>query len=208
MTETPSDLVLSLFGVNSGSVRVFADLLADEGEVRGLIGPRESSRIWSRHIVNCAALLPFLPSKGSVIDVGSGAGLPGLVIAAARPDLEVTLVEPMERRCEWLEYASETIGLDNVTIIRDRSENLGKTLRADVVTARAVAALPKLLRLTSRLIAPGGRLLALKGERAYQEVNDAALELKKRHLKAKVHEVVSIMDGEITYVVECKRVVH
>ncbi len=208
MTETPSELVLSLFGVNSGSVRVFADLLADEGEVRGLIGPRESSRIWSRHIVNCAALLPFLPSKGSVIDVGSGAGLPGLVIAAARPDLEVTLVEPMERRCEWLEYASETIGLDNVTIIRDRSENLGKTLRADVVTARAVAALPKLLRLTSRLIAPGGRLLALKGERAYQEVNDAALELKKRHLKAKVHEVVSIMDGEITYVVECKRVVH
>lgn len=205
MSERPSPVVLSLFGTSASTVEAYANLLALEGEKRGLIGPKEAERIWSRHIVNSAALLQFLPRKGTVIDVGSGAGLPGLVIAAARPDLEVTLVEPMERRCEWLAYASEEIGLDNVLIVRDRSENLGKKIRADVVTARAVAALPKLLRLTSKMIAPGGRLLALKGQRVYEEVEDAALELRKRHLSAEVHEVVSVMDGEVTYVVECKR---
>lgn len=205
MSEQPSPVVLSLFGTSASTVEAYANLLSLEGEKRGLIGPKEAERIWSRHIVNSAALLGFLPRKGTVIDVGSGAGLPGLVIAAARPDLEVTLVEPMERRCEWLAYASEEIGLDNVLIVRDRSENLGKKIRADVVTARAVAALPKLLRLTSKMIAPGGRLLALKGQRVYEEVEDAALELKKRHLDAEVHEVVSVMDGEVTYVVECKR---
>lgn len=207
MTEQPSPVVLSLFGTGASTVEAYANLLALEGEKRGLIGPKEADRIWSRHIVNSAALLAFLPRKGSVIDVGSGAGLPGLVVAAARPDLEVTLVEPMERRCEWLAYASEEIGLDNVLIVRDRSENLGKKIRADVVTARAVAALPKLLRLTSKMIAPGGRLLALKGQRVYEEVEDSAPELKKRHLSAQVHEVVSVMDGDITYVVECRRTV-
>lgn len=205
MSEQTSPVVLSLFGTSASTVEAYANLLSLEGEKRGLIGPKEAERIWSRHIVNSAALLGFLPRRGTVIDVGSGAGLPGLVIAAARPDLEVTLVEPMERRCEWLAYASEEIGLDNVLIVRDRSENLGKKIRADVVTARAVAALPKLLRLTSKMIAPGGRLLALKGQRVYEEVEDAALELKKRHLDAEVHEVVSVMDGEVTYVVECKR---
>lgn len=205
--ETPSPVVLSLFGSTASTVEIFAELLEVEGEKRGLIGPKEAERIWSRHIVNSAALLEFLPSRGTVIDVGSGAGLPGLVIAAARPDLDVTLVEPMERRCEWLAYAADEIGLDNVSIVRDRSENLGRKLRGDVVTARAVAALPKLLRLTSKMIAPGGRLLALKGRRAYEEVDASALELKKRHLKAEVHEVVSVMDGEVTYVVECTRTV-
>lgn len=205
--EQPTPIVLSLFGTSASTVEAFAQLLAAEGETRGLIGPREAERIWSRHIVNSAALLPFLPQKGSVIDVGSGAGLPGLVIAAARPDLEVTLIEPMERRCEWLLEASETIGLDNVQIVRDRAENLGRTLKADVVTARAVAALPKLLRLTSKLITPKGRILALKGRRAYEEVASAADELKRRHLRAQVHEVVSVMDGEVTYVVECERVI-
>ena len=96
--EVPSNTVLSLFGTGASAVEAFADLLAVEGEKRGLIGPSEAERIWSRHIVNSAALLPFLPKRGTVIDVGSGAGLPGLVIAAARPDLDVTLVEPMERR--------------------------------------------------------------------------------------------------------------
>ena len=152
--ESPNQVTLSLFGTGAPAVVAFADLLAAEGEKRGLIGPQEAERIWSRHIVNSAALLPFLPKRGTVIDVGSGAGLPGLVIAAARPDLEVTLVEPMERRCEWLAEAAEEIGLDNVSIVRDRSENIGKKIRADVVTARAVAAMPKLLRLTSKMIAP------------------------------------------------------
>ncbi|WP_099332840.1 16S rRNA (guanine(527)-N(7))-methyltransferase RsmG [Actinomyces minihominis] len=205
--ESPNDLTLSLFGTGASAVEAFANLLAEEGEKRGLIGPKEAERIWSRHIVNSAALLPFLPSRGSLIDVGSGAGLPGLVVAAARPDLDVILVEPMERRCEWLFEASETIGLDNVQIVRDRAENIGRKLRADVVTARAVAALPKLLRLTSKMVAPGGRLLALKGRRAGEEIIEAKDELKRRHLTAELHEVVSVMDGEITYVVECRRTV-
>ncbi len=206
MSEIPSDLVLSLFGKHSDDVQKFADLLASEGELRGLIGPRETERLWSRHIVNCGALLPFLPECGTVIDVGSGAGLPGVVIAAARPELKVTLIEPMERRCEWLNWVVGKLDLTNVEILRARSEALGTSVRADVVTARAVAALPKLLRLTSKLIAPGGRLLALKGKNSYKEVEDAEPELRTRHLRAKVHEVVSLMDGEITYVVECRRV--
>lgn len=207
MSEKPSPIVLSLFGSSASTIEAYADLLAIEGEKRGLIGPQETERLWSRHIVNSAALLPFLPKRGTVIDVGSGAGLPGLVIAAARPHLDVTLVEPMERRCEWLAEVSEELGLDNVEIIRARSQDLGRKIRADVVTARAVAALPKLLRLTSKMIAPGGRLLALKGRRAEEEVLEAHEELKRRHLTAEVHEVVSVMDGEVTYVVECRRVV-
>lgn len=203
--EDPSEIVASLFGPTFSAVQMYADLLADEGEERGLIGPQESGRIWSRHIVNCAALLPYLPNRGSVVDVGSGAGLPGIVVAAARPDLDVTLVEAMERRCEWLAEVSEILGLDNVSIVNARSESLGRKLRADVVTARAVASLDKLIRLTSKMIAPGGKLLALKGRRAYEEVDKAKYELKRHHLIAQVHEVVSVMDGETTYVVECNR---
>ncbi len=203
--EEPSDLALSLFGNSASTVRLYAELLDAEGERRGLLGPQESERLWSRHIINSAALLGYLPRRGTVMDVGSGAGLPGIVIAAARPDLNVQLVEPMERRCEWLSEVSEELGLDNVEILRARAESLGKQWRSDVVTARAVAALPKLLRMTSKLIAPGGRLLALKGRRAYEEVAAAKDELKRRHLQAQVHEVVSVMDGEITYVVECTR---
>lgn len=205
MVETPSDLVLSTLGPNSAAVRHFAELLTEEGELRGLIGPKESERLWSRHIINCAALLPYLPAQGLVADVGSGAGLPGLVIAASRPDLQVILIEPMERRCEWLQYASDKLDLSNVQVLRARSETLGRTVRADAVTARAVAGLGKLIRLSSNLIAPNGRLLALKGQKAYQEVSEAEAELRKFHLVAEVHEVASLMDGEVTYVVECVR---
>ena len=181
-------------------------MLAEEGERRGLIGPKEVDRIWSRHIVNCAALLSFLPKRGAVMDVGSGAGLPGIVLAIARPDLEFRLVEIMERRCEWLVEVMERLGLDNVEVIRERSENLKRADRVEVVTARAVAPLDKLLRITSKLIAPGGQLLALKGRRAYDEVEKAETELLKRHLRATVEEVPSILDGEITYVVKCTRI--
>lgn len=205
--EDPGEVVKSLFGTGFSPVEAFAEKLADEGEERGLIGPLETPRIWSRHIVNCAALLAYLPNRGTVIDVGSGAGLPGIVIAAARPDLDVTLIEAMEKRCQWLAEVSDEIGLDNVQIINARSDELGKKVRADVVTARAVAPMDKLIRITSKLIAPGGRLLALKGKRAYEEIDKAKFELKRHHLEATVHEVVSVMDGETTYVVECKRVI-
>lgn len=205
MPETPSDLVLSLFGDQQGKVVQFTELLAAEGSLRGLVGPREADRIWSRHIVNSAAVLPFLPAKGTVADVGSGAGLPGLVVACARPELEVFLVEPMVRRCEWLRYASEKIGLSNVTVIRERAENLDKSFKVNAVTARAVRRLNELVPLTARLLAPKGCLLALKGQRAGEEVRDAHSELAKFQLNARVHEVVSVMDGEVTYVVQCCR---
>lgn len=207
IAEIPSDLVKSLFGSSFGAMNIFAEKLFAEGEERGLIGPRELSRIWSRHLVNCAALLPYLPGRGTVADIGSGAGLPGLVVAAARPDMTVFLIEAMERRCEWLAECVDEMGLDNVEILNNRSEDLGRSLRADVVTARAVASMDKLIRLTSKMIAPGGRLLALKGQRAYEEIDKATSELKRHHLSAVVHEVVSVMDGESTYVVECRRVV-
>lgn len=207
IAEIPSELVKSLFGPSFGAINVYAQKLFNEGEERGLIGPRELSRIWSRHLVNCAALLPYLPRRGTVADIGSGAGLPGLVIAAARPDLDVYLIEAMERRCEWLAECVDEMGLDNVEILNNRSEELGRSLRTDVVTARAVASMDKLVRLTSKMIAPGGKLLALKGQRAYEEIEKAKYELKRHHLSAQVHEVVSVMDGETTYVVECRRVV-
>lgn len=199
-------MVHSLFRTGFPAVERYAEMLVESGEERGLIGPRENERIWSRHIVNCAALLTFLPERGTVLDIGSGAGLPGIVISCARPDLDVTLVEPMERRCEWLAEVVEELGLDNVEIVCDRAENLRGKLRADAVTARAVASLDKLIRLSSKLIAPNGRLLALKGRRAQDEVANAANELKRYHLTARVHEVVSVLDGESTYVVECLRV--
>lgn len=203
--EQPNELVKGLFGTAYYPIEEFARKLAEEGELRGLIGPRELDRLWSRHIVNCQALVPFLPKRGSVIDVGSGAGLPGIVIAATQPDLDVYLVETMERRCQWLAEVVEDLGLENVQIVNARAEELGRSLRADAVTARAVASLDKLIRLTSKLIAPKGKLLALKGRRAQEEVDKAAKELKRYHLSAQVHEVVSVMDGESTFVVECIR---
>lgn len=205
MSETPSELVLALFGVQQSKVAAFAALLEAEGSIRGLIGPRETDRIWSRHIVNSAAVLPFLPRSGSVADVGYGAGLPGMVIACARPDLQVFLIEPMERRCEWLRYASGELGLTNVTVIRDRAENLDKNFKVNAVTARAVRKLSQLVELTAPLLDKQGCLLALKGQRAGQEVREAHRELNKFKLTPRVHEVVSVMDGEVTYVVECCR---
>lgn len=204
MAEQPTPIALALFGANQDKIQQFADKLTEEGELRGLIGPKEATRIWSRHIVNSAALLPFLPAEGTVMDIGSGAGLPGIVIAIARPDLPVTLVEPMERRTEWLEQIANELDLANVTVLRGRSQEL-PGVTADVVTARALAALPKLLRITHMLVKPAGKLLALKGQRAYQEVEDARKELRKFGFTAEVEEVVSVLDGEVTYVVDCQR---
>jgi len=174
-----------------------------EGGLRGLGGPRELPRLWSRHIVNSAAVVPFLPARGSVADVGSGAGFPGIVVALLRPDLDVTLIETMERRTQWLSDVVEELDLDNVTIRRARAEEIKD--RFDVVTARAVANLSKLVRLTAPLLRPGGALLALKGMRAQDEVDDAKYLIKKAKLSvAVVHEVVTPGD-ETTAVVEIRR---
>lgn len=155
-------------------VEAFASALAAEGVLRGLIGPRELPRLWERHLLNSAALLPYLPRTGRVVDVGSGAGLPGLVIACARPDLDIVLVEPMERRAAWLTETAERLGLAAVEVVQRRAEELHGALTADVVTARAVAPMDRLMSWCFPLVGDGGALLALKGSRAEEEVRVAA----------------------------------
>lgn len=161
------------FGAAWPAIERFHAMLRDEGVLRGLVGPREVSRLWERHLVNSAAVVPFLPETGSIVDVGSGAGLPGIVIAAMRPDADVVLLEPMERRTDWLSEVVETIGLTNVTVLRGRAEDQIGDLAADAVTARAVAALDKLYGWTLPLLRVGGRLVALKGGRAQDEADAA-----------------------------------
>lgn len=206
VSEQPNDAARALFGRGFAAVEEFARMLAEEGEVRGVIGPREVPRLWTRHLVNSAAVLPFMPRRGRVLDIGSGAGFPGIVVAAVRPDLDVQLAEPMERRCEWLADVVGRVGLDNVTILQARAEELRGKTKGDAVTARAVAKMSKLLRITSRLIAPRGCLVALKGRRAEAEVDEASTELRRHHLEANVHEMPSPMEDESTYVVVCRRV--
>lgn len=167
------------FGEGWQVVERFHALLCDQGVLRGLVGPRELPRLWERHLVNSAAVVPFLPDSGQIVDVGSGAGLPGVVVAAMRPNAQVVLLEPMERRTDWLSEVVSTLGLKNVTVLRGRAEDQVGTLAADAVTARAVAALDKLYTWTLPLLAVGGRLVALKGGRAGEEV-DAAVDAGAR----------------------------
>jgi 16S rRNA (guanine527-N7)-methyltransferase len=151
----------------------YARLLITDGVVRGLIGPREAPRIWERHLINCAVMSEIIPIGGSVVDVGSGAGLPGIVLAVARPDLSITLVEPLARRTAFLTEAVTTLGLEaTVTVVRGRAEDVvdGPPAGADVVTARAVAPLDRLAGWCLPLARTGGRLLALKGATAADEV--------------------------------------
>lgn len=201
--EEPSEQIRDLFGLGFAATEHFAQMLVEEGELRGLVGPRELPRLWSRHIVNSAAVVPFLPARGTVADIGSGAGFPGIVVAILRPDLEVTLIETMERRIDWLNDVVTELDLDNVTLLRDRAENVHE--KHDAVTARAVANLSKLVRLTAPLIRPGGSLLALKGQKAEAEVEDAKYIIKKaKLLPAVIHDVVT-PDEEITKVVQVQR---
>jgi 16S rRNA (guanine527-N7)-methyltransferase len=157
----------------------YADLLASAGVERGLIGPREVPRLWERHLLNCAVVAPALEQESTVADVGSGAGLPGLVWALRRPDLRITLVEPMLRRVRFLEEATETLGLGQVRVVRARAGELPDGPRYDTVTARAVAPLERLAQWCAPLIRPGGTLLALKGESASQELDAAISTLRK-----------------------------
>jgi 16S rRNA (guanine527-N7)-methyltransferase len=168
------------------SVEQYAGLLATEGVTRGLIGPREVPRLWDRHLLNCGLLAPLVPPGASVADLGSGAGLPGLVLALARPDLRVTLIEPMARRVAFLEEAVATLGLDRVEVVRGRAEEWRRPERFDVVTARALAPLARLLTWGRPLVAPGGTLLALKGSAAQQEIDAAAAELRRYAATAEV----------------------
>ncbi|HEX7590266.1 MAG TPA: 16S rRNA (guanine(527)-N(7))-methyltransferase RsmG [Demequinaceae bacterium] len=192
------------FGERLGAVSAFRDALVAEGETRGLIGPREAARLWERHLLNSAAVVPFLRS-GAVIDVGSGAGLPGLVIAAMEPRREVVLIEPMERRATWLEEIALRLGLANVRVIRARAESAAGLVRAPAVTARAVAPLAKLARWCLPLAADGGQLLFLKGRGAADEVASAAGALRSLRLEAEVLEAVSLPGLEATRVIRLVR---
>lgn len=166
--------VVQLFGPALPKVAGFAQMLAEEGVRRGLIGPRELPRLWERHLVNSGAVAQLLPGSGTVVDVGSGAGLPGIVLGAMRPDLDVVLLEPMERRVTWLQEAVDALELTSVRVLRGRAEELHGTLVADAVTARAVAPMGRLVTWTLPLLKVGGVLLAMKGGRAAEELEEAA----------------------------------
>lgn len=157
----------------------YAHSLATAGVERGLIGPREVPRLWERHLLNCAVVTDAVAADASVADVGSGAGLPGLVMAIRRPDLRVTLIEPLLRRATYLDEVAGELGLDNVTVVRVRAEDAAGVVGFDVVTSRAVAALDKLTRWCMPLVAVGGEMLAMKGERAPEEVAAASKTLRR-----------------------------
>ncbi|WP_239093134.1 16S rRNA (guanine(527)-N(7))-methyltransferase RsmG [Paractinoplanes abujensis] len=167
-----AEVAAQVFGDRLGLAVDYARLLVTDGVVRGLIGPREAPRIWERHLVNCAVVSNMIPIGASVVDVGSGAGLPGIVLAVARPDLRITLVEPLARRTAFLSEAVTALGLEStVTVVRGRAEDVvdGPPAGADVVTARAVAPLDRLAGWCLPLARVGGRLLALKGASAAEE---------------------------------------
>ena len=170
-----------LFGPGIDKARAFTKNLVDRGEELGLIGPLEPPRIWTRHIVNSVLVAPLL-RPGRVGDVGSGAGLPGIVLAIARPDVDFFLIEPMERRVDWLESQVRELGLDNVEIVRGRAQDVEFSPWLDQVTARAVSALSKLIPMTARLVRSGGELVLLKGSSVEAELQGAAKAISKARL--------------------------
>jgi len=170
-----------LFGERIDLAREYTNDLADRGEELGLIGPLELPRLWSRHILNCALVAPLL-KPGRVGDVGSGAGLPGLVLAIARPDCQLVLIEPMERRVDWLIAESSKLGLDNVTVVRARAEEAKLDKPLNQVTARAVTALKGLIPATAPLLLHGGEMIFMKGERVDAEIEAAQKIIRRFHI--------------------------
>nr|WP_232328012.1 16S rRNA (guanine(527)-N(7))-methyltransferase RsmG [Kibdelosporangium sp. MJ126-NF4] len=176
-----TDVVSQAFGAGSDRATRFAELLAVHGVERGLIGPREVDRLWDRHLLNSVAIAECVPEGASVVDVGSGAGFPGIPLAIARPDLDVVLLEPMARRVAWLEEVAAKLDLD-VTVVRGRAEE--KAVRQalanrDVVTARAVAPMGKLAGWCLPLLRGGGRMVALKGSSAAEEIDRDRAEIAR-----------------------------
>lgn len=181
------------------AIRAYAEFLTTAGIERGLIGPREGERIWERHIFNCLPVTQLLPIGASLFDIGSGAGLPGIVIALARPDLKVTLIEPLERRVEFLNEAVAAIAAGGVEIevIRGRAQDVKKS--ADFVTARAVAPMEKLKKISWHMVKTGGSLLAMKGESAANEmVGIKGAELHEIKLEGlELGRVISVRKGSV-----------
>ena len=191
----PTPELLAYFGENQGKIQAFANLLKTTGIEHGLIGPKEGDRIWERHIANCIPITTIIPNGVRLADIGSGAGLPGVVIALARPDLKVTLIEPLQRRVDFLNQVIAELEIP-IKVVRGRAEAV--KMQFEVVTARAVAPLEKLIQISWHMIPKGGCLLAIKGESATEEL--AATKLKKGST-AKVHEI-SLPNLPVARVVE------
>ena len=170
MAPPMPEVAAAIFAQAAAKAELYARQLAGPGVDRGLIGPNEIPRLWERHLLNSAAVASLVPSSCSLADLGSGAGLPGIVLALLLPGASVTLLEPMARRAAFLEECVTELGLDNVRVRRARAEELAGTLVVDVVTARAVAPLDRLAALAVPLLRPGGTVLAIKGAKAAQEV--------------------------------------
>lgn len=193
--QAPPARVVDVFGDRADLATRYAEILTSAGIERGLLGPREAARIWDRHLFNCAALSPLIPSGELVCDVGSGAGLPGMVIAITRPDVRMVLLEPQLRRTRFLGECVTELGLGNVTVIRGRAEEHAGRMSADSVVARAVAPLERLAGWALPLLRPGGQLLAMKGETARTELDSAGEQLLR--LGASRWELLEVgIDGD------------
>ncbi len=169
-----------IFGAGIDKARAYAAALVRDGDELGLLGPREMPKLWTRHILNSAVVAELVDADKKVADVGSGAGLPGIPMAIAQPAATFVLIEPMERRSKWLQEQVDALGLTNVRVHRARAEEVGEVF--DIVTARAVSALPKLLRMTVPLTRDGGEIIALKGSKAADEIEES----KKLQKKLKI----------------------
>lgn len=175
----PPDKARDVFGPRLEVASAYARILADAGIERGLIGPREVPRLWQRHILNSAVVAELIDSGSIVADVGSGAGLPGIPLAIARPDIHVVLIEPLLRRSDFLTEVVSELELGHVGVWRARAEEIRESPEFDVVTARAVAPMARLASWTLPLVRPGGRLLALKGQSVSEELSESAASLAK-----------------------------
>jgi 16S rRNA (guanine527-N7)-methyltransferase len=184
----------AVFGDRIDLARGYAAALVRDSDLLGLLGPREMPRLWSRHILNSAVVAELVAPGKTVCDIGSGAGLPGIPMAIVLPDTRFTLIEPMERRSDWLISVVEELGLKNVEVLRARAEEVGEAF--DIATARAVSALPKLLRLCVPLVRHGGEILALKGSKASEEIEDAKRIQKKMGISS--FEIVHAGAGLLT----------